>query len=77
MLATTTITQRCRAPCGQIVEEEHYQEHDEGGWSTDNLYYACGCRSLVHEYPDGSVKRKVIHHSGAVLVDELVAEHHP
>ena len=77
MLATTTSSQQCRAPCGRIVDAEHYQEQDEGFLVADNLYFACGCRSITHEYDDGSVQRKVVHHNGTVLVDELVAEHHP
>jgi hypothetical protein len=77
MVAVTTPMPRCRAPCGQIVDAEHYEEDEDGFRLSDNLYYACGCRSIVHEYADGSVQRKVIHHDGTVLVDDLVAEHHP
>jgi hypothetical protein len=77
MTAVTTKTPRCRAPCGQVVDGEHFEEEDDGCRLSDNVYYACGCRSIVHEYTDGSFQRKVIHHDGTVLVDELVAEHHP
>jgi hypothetical protein len=77
MLATTSIVQRCRAPCGQIVDGEHHQEQEEELHVADNWFYACGCRVIVHEYTDGSVQRKVIRHDGIVLEDDLVAEHHP
>ena len=77
MSAVTTNIPRCRAPCGQTVDAEHFEEDDDGCRLSDNLYYACGCRVIVHEYADGSVQRKVIHHNGAVLADELDAEHHP
>ena len=37
---------------------------------TQEVDYACGCRSIAHEYHDGSVSRRVVRHDGAVLVDE-------
>ena len=80
MLATTSSTQKCRAPCGQTVDAEHVQERESDYPEypvTDNWYYACGCRIIVHEYEDGSVQHKVIHHNGNLLEDELLAEHHP
>jgi hypothetical protein len=60
-----------------MVDGEHFQDQDEDGLVTDNLYFACGCRNIRHEYHDGSVFHKVIRHDGAVLEDELLAEHHP
>ena len=75
MPATNTCFQSEKAPCGQTVDGEHYQEQDDEGLVTDNRYYACGCRSIRHEYHDGSVCRKVVRHDGKVLMDELVAEH--
>ena len=77
MAATSTCFQSEKAPCGRIVDGEHYQDQDEEGLVTDNLYYACGCRCIRHEYHDGSVVRKVVTHDGTVLVDDLIAEHHP
>ncbi|HEV3258894.1 MAG TPA: hypothetical protein VG013_18635 [Gemmataceae bacterium] len=76
MATTTSNFPGCKAPCGRIVDGEHYQEQDEGCQVADNWYYACGCRSIAHEYADGSVQRKVIHHNGTVLEDDLVAEDH-
>jgi hypothetical protein len=77
MIATTTTIHGCKAPCGRIVDGEHHQEEEEGLHVTDNWYYACGCRTIVHEFHDGSVQHKVIRHDGTVLDDELEAEHHP
>jgi hypothetical protein len=74
MAATTTGFKSEQAPCGRVVDGEHYQDRDEEGLLTDELHYACGCRSIRHEYHDGSVSRKVVRHNGKVLVDELVAE---
>jgi hypothetical protein len=64
-----------QAPCGRIVDGERYQDQDEQCLVSDELFYACGCRSIRHEYHDGSVSRKVVRHDGTVLVDELIAEH--
>ncbi len=60
------------APCGRIVDGEEYRDEDEQALVTDEIFYACGCWSIRHEYHDGSVSRKVVHHSGKVLVDELL-----
>jgi hypothetical protein len=77
MLTSTSSMQRSRAPCGQTVDAEHHQEREEDHQVADVWYYACGCRTVVHEYDDGSIQHKVIHHNGDVLEDELLAEHHP
>ena len=62
-----------QAPCGQIVDGQNYQDRDEEALVTDELDYACGCRTIRHEYHDGSVSRKVVRHDGKVLVDELIS----
>jgi membrane-bound inhibitor of C-type lysozyme len=62
-----------QAPCGQIVDCETYEDQDEEVLVTQELDYACGCRSIRHEYHDGSVSRKVIRHDGTVLVDEMLS----
>lgn len=76
MTVKTSSLRECKAPCGQIVDAEHYQEQEEGYRVADDWYYACNCRVIVHEYTDGSVLRKVFHHNGTLLVDDLDAEHH-
>ena len=60
-----------RAPCGRIVDGEDYKDQDSEIIVTRETDYACGCRSIQHEYHDGTVSRKVIRHDGVVLVDEM------
>lgn len=70
-LTTVSFTGQ-QAPCGQIVDGEQRQDRDDECVLTDDRTYACGCRSIRHEYHDGSFSRKVVHHDGTVLVDELL-----
>ena len=44
-----------QAPCGRLVDAERYQDQDEEVVITREVDYACGCRSIQHEYHDGSV----------------------
>jgi membrane-bound inhibitor of C-type lysozyme len=62
-----------QAPCGRITDGESYQDRDDDALLTEELDYACGCRSIRHEYHDGSMSRKVVRHDGKVLVDELIS----
>ncbi len=64
------------APCGQLVDGERHQDRDDEDMVllTDIYEYACGCRRIRHEYHDGSFSRKLIHHNGRVLVDELLGK---
>jgi len=48
-------------------------DRDEECLLTDDTSYSCGCRRTRHEYHDGSYRRLIVHHSGRVLVDELLA----
>jgi hypothetical protein len=75
MTATTSSFKSEQAPCGRLVDGDHYQDHDEEGMLTENVHYACGCRSIRHDYHDGSARRMIVRHDGKVLMDELVAEH--
>jgi hypothetical protein len=61
-----------QAPCGRIVDGDTYEDQDQEAILTQERDYRCGCRSIQHEYHDGSVSRKVIRHDGRVLVDELL-----
>jgi hypothetical protein len=70
MSATGTTFNSQQAPCGRIVDGESYQDRDEETVLTLEIDYACGCRSIRHEYHDGSVSQKVVRHDGTVLVDE-------
>ena len=73
MALTNTSFTRRQALCGQIVDGKRYEDRDDETMLTEELDYACGCRSICHEYHDGSVSRKLIRHDGTVLVDELLA----
>jgi hypothetical protein len=70
MMATKTLFESEKAPCGRIVGGERYRDRDDDGLVVDHLYYACGCRTLLDEFHDGSVHRRVVHHNGRVVADE-------
>jgi hypothetical protein len=71
MVGTKTSFTQQQAPCGRLVNGETYQDRDEETVLTLEVDYSCGCRTVHHEYHDGSVSRKVVRHDGHVLVDEL------
>jgi hypothetical protein len=73
MALRNTSFQSQQAPCGQVVNGESYQDQDDEILVTEELDYACGCRTIRHEYHDGSVSAKVVRHDGRVLVDELLS----
>ena len=62
-----------KAPCGRLTDGEHFEDHDEEVVVTQEVIYACGCQSIQHEYHDGCVSRRIVHHNGKVLVDEIVS----
>jgi len=61
-----------KAPCGQVVDGERFRDRDDECLLSDEMFYDCGCRSIRHEYHDGSVSCNVVHHDGTVLEDELI-----
>jgi hypothetical protein len=63
---------RQQAPCGDIVDADDYEDRDDEALLTQKIDYACGCVSIQHEYHDGSVACKIIHHNGRVLKEELL-----
>ena len=73
MPTTSTRFTHEKAPCGQIVDGERFQdqEQNEECLVSDEAFYACGCESIRHEYHDGTVALKVTRHDGRVLIDEL------
>jgi hypothetical protein len=74
MTVTNTRFQMEKAPCGQNVPAEHFQDQDEEGLVTDRWNYACGCRNIRQEYHDGSVHNAVVRHDGKVLTEELLGK---
>jgi hypothetical protein len=73
MPRTNTSFKGHQAPCGRKVDGESYQDRDADALLTEELHYACGCRTSLHEYHDGSMRHKVVRHDGKVLVDELLS----
>ena len=70
------------APCGRLVEGDRTREGDADGLVIETVIYTCGCRRTHHEFHDGSVRvrvihhgGRVIHHSGKVLMDEHSGDH--
>jgi hypothetical protein len=74
MSITSTHFDDMQAPCGQRVDGERLRERDDDCLISDDMFYACGCKTIRHEYHDGSVSRTVVRHDGTVVVDELFAE---
>jgi hypothetical protein len=70
--ATGTFTSQ-QAPCGRLVNGENYEDHDDECVVTRETLYSCGCKSIQHEYHDGTVSRSVVRHDGKLLVDEAGA----
>jgi hypothetical protein len=63
-----------RAPCGRIVEGERLRDTDDECMLTEEVFFACGCQVVRHEYHDGSVSCREMRHDGRVLADK--AEYH-
>lgn len=72
MAVTSTSFNSQKAPCGRIVDGASYQDRDDETLLTEEMDYGCGCRTIHHEYHDGSVSHKVVRHDGTVMVDELL-----
>lgn len=64
-----------QAPCGQHVDGEIHEDRDEEGLFVEDLFYSCGCRKIRHEFHDGSMSLRVVHHNGQVLLDQFISEH--
>jgi hypothetical protein len=71
MPAASTSFKSQQAPCGRIVDGETYEDQDQETLLTQERDYGCGCRSIRHEYHDGTVSQTIVRHDGTVLVDEM------
>ena len=71
MPTTTARFTNEKAPCGHFVDGERFRDWDDECLLTDELFYDCGCRTIRHEYHDGSVSRNVVRHDGKVLDYQL------
>jgi hypothetical protein len=63
------------APCGKIVDGQHYRDNDEEGLVIRDEYYECGCRRMLHEYHDGSIQTTAVHHNGRVIKEQFSPDH--
>ena len=82
MTGTKTHLDAETAPCGRVVEGDRTREGDADGLVIEKVIYTCGCQRTHHEFHDGSVRvrvihhgGRVIHHSGKVLMDEHSGDH--
>jgi len=75
MVGTRTRFTREQAPCGRIVDGEHYRDDDEEGLVIRDEYYGCGCRKIFHEYHDGSIQMTAMHHNGTVVRERFSPDH--
>jgi hypothetical protein len=73
MPATSSSFKSQQAPCGRIVDGETYEDQDSETLLTREVDYTCGCRSVRHEYHDGTVSRRIVRHDGRVLADEMLS----
>ena len=64
MVGTRTRFTSELAPCGRMVDGDHYRDLDDEGLVIYDEYYDCGCRHVRHEYHDGSVQTTSIRHDG-------------
>lgn len=75
MIKTTEYITAERAPCGRLKDGYRHREDDDEGLLIDDLTYVCGCRTMRHQFHDGSVRIETVRHDGKVLADEHSAEH--
>ncbi|MFI5782968.1 hypothetical protein [Nocardia sp. NPDC051570] len=67
MSTTLARTAKTHAPCGRIVDLECFEDDDGFGMISHIERYGCGCRSVRHDYHDGSVGERTIRHDGREL----------
>jgi hypothetical protein len=75
MVGTKTRFTAGKAPCGKIVDGEHYLENDGEGLVIRDDYFVCGCRRIRHEFHDGSIQVRNVRHDGRGDRDESGADH--
>jgi hypothetical protein len=63
-----------KAPCGRVVEGERLRDHDDECMLTEEVFFACGCQVIRHEYHDGSVSSREVRHDGKIVAEK--AEYH-
>lgn len=63
------------APCGRTVGGDHFLDDDGDGLVIRDEYYACGCRSIRHEFHDGSIQVRATRHDGKAVKGQLDPDH--
>jgi hypothetical protein len=59
-----------KAPCGRISGGERLRDTDDECMLTEEVFFACGCQIVRHEYHDGTVSVREVRHNGRVVVDK-------
>lgn len=59
-----------RAPCGRIVEGERLRDQDDECMLTEEVFYACGCQVIRHEYHDGTISSRELRHDGRIVAEK-------
>jgi hypothetical protein len=75
VVGTSTSFTKEKAPCGRQVTGSRHHDEDSSGMMFDDVNFACGCRTIQHQFHDGSCRTRVIRHDGRVLLNQLSAEH--
>jgi hypothetical protein len=75
MVGTRTRFSGEQAPCGKTVDGDHYRDEDGDGLVIRDEYFACGCRTIRHEYHDGSILTTAIKHDGTVVKERFSPDH--
>ena len=62
-----------QAPCGQLVDGENYEDHDDECVVTRDVEFACGCVSIHHAVPRRKRQPESRPARRHVLIDELLS----
>ena len=62
------------APCGRKSGGERLYDDDGYGLVIRDQFFDCGCRSIRHEYHDGSIHLSAVRHDGKRVPDQQQAD---
>jgi hypothetical protein len=75
MTGTKTVFSDEIAPCGKRRGGEILVDEDGYGLLIRDVYFACGCRRIRHEYHDGSIEVMTTRHDGRRVSESSLADH--
>jgi hypothetical protein len=75
MTGTRTVFTDVVAPCGKRGGGEHLVDEDGYGLLIRDQYFDCGCRTVRHEYHDGSIHVTAVRHDGKRVKDQSGSDH--